>query len=48
MRYLGAMLTGAWLVLTGVMELIDLHFDYSAEIMAVLAIVAGALLIARR
>lgn len=48
MRYLGAMLTGIWLILTGVMDLANLRFDYSAEIMGALAIVAGALLIARR
>jgi len=48
MRYIGAALTGVWLILTGLMDLAGLRFDYSAEMMGVLAIVAGALLIARR
>ncbi len=48
MRHIGLMLAGAWLVLTGLIELIGLRFQGLPEGMAVLAIVAGVLMIIRR
>lgn len=48
MRYIGLILAGIWLVLTGLIQLIGLSFQGLPEVMAVLAIVAGVLLIVRR
>lgn len=48
MRHIGLILAGGWLVLTGLIELIGLRFQGLPEVMAVLAIVAGVLLIVRR
>lgn len=48
MRHIGLVLAGVWLVLTGLVELIGLRFQGLPEVMAVLAIVAGVLVILRR
>jgi len=48
MRHIGLILAGVWLLLTGLIELIGLRFQYLPEGMAVLAIVAGVLMIIRR
>lgn len=45
MRRLGLILTGIWLVLTGLSALIHIRFEYRELIMAALALVAGVLLI---
>jgi hypothetical protein len=45
-RNLGMLLLGAWLIVTGLIPLIDLHFSGLGTIMAVVAIAAGALIIA--
>ena len=42
-RNLGTMLLGIWLVLTGLIQLVHLHFSGLSLIMAVLALVAGLL-----
>jgi len=47
-RNLGTLLLGIWLVLTGLMSLIDLHFSGLGMIMAVLALVAGLLIVLGR
>jgi hypothetical protein len=44
-KNLGMLLLAAWLVLTGLITLIDLSFSGLSTIMAVLAIGAGALII---
>ncbi len=44
-RSLGLKLLGVWLVLYGLIDLLDLSFAYSGLIMAVLAIVAGVILL---
>lgn len=44
-KRIGMMLLGAWLVLTGLIRLIDFSFKGLATVMALLAIVAGALII---
>lgn len=43
---LGMLLLGVWLILSGLIPLLSLHFDGLGTLMAVLAIAAGALLIA--
>ncbi len=48
MRHIGLVLAGLWLVLTGLIELVGLRFQGLPEVMAVLAIVAGVLVIIRR
>lgn len=48
MRHIGLVLAGVWLVLTGLIELVGLRFQGLTEVMAVLAIVAGVLMILRR
>ena len=47
-RSIGFLLLGIWLVLTGVIPLINLSFSYLGTAMAVLAIVAGVLIVAGR
>jgi len=47
-RNLGTLLLGIWLVLTGLISLIDLHFSGLGMIMAVLALVAGLLIVLGR
>jgi len=48
MRHIGLVLAGLWLVLTGLIELVGLRFQGLPEVMAMLAIVAGVLVIIRR
>ncbi len=43
-KNLGLLLTGIWLVATGLIPLLDLSFSGLHTIMAILAIAAGALL----
>jgi hypothetical protein len=47
-RNLGMMLLGIWLILTGVIPLLSLSFSGLGQMMALLAIVAGALIVAGR
>ena len=44
----GNLLLGAWLVLTGLIRLIDFSFSGLGTIMAVLALVAGVLIVLER
>lgn len=44
----GATLLGIWLIGTGLMSLLGLHFQGDRVVMAVLALLSGALLLARR
>ncbi len=39
----GRMLLGVWLVLTGLIQVLGLHFDYMGLVLGILAIVAGVL-----
>ncbi len=43
-RSIGLLLLAAWLILTGVIPLINLSFAYLSTAMAVLAIAAGILI----
>jgi hypothetical protein len=43
-RSIGLLLLAAWLILTGVIPLINLSFAYLGTVMAVLAIAAGVLI----
>lgn len=47
-RNLGMMLLGIWLILTGIIPLLSLSFSGLGTLMAVLAIAAGALIVAGR
>lgn len=47
-KHLGTLLLALWLILTGLIRLIDLQFAGLSTIMAVLALVAGVLLLVRR
>lgn len=47
-RNIGVLLLAVWLILTGLIPLISLSFAYLGTGMAVLAIVAGVLLIIGR
>lgn len=47
-KSLGMLLLGAWLILTGLINLAHLSFSGLSLMMAVLALVAGILLIAGR
>ena len=47
-RNLGMMLLGIWLILTGIIPLLSLSFSGLGTMMALLAIVAGALIVAGR
>jgi hypothetical protein len=44
-KNLGTMLLGLWLVLTGLIQIVHLSFSGLGTIMAVLALVAGALIL---
>lgn len=48
MKNIGLLLTGIWLIASGVIPLIRLSFTGLPVIMAVLAIVAGVFLILKR
>ncbi len=45
-KNLGMMLLGVWLILSGVIPLLSLSFSGLGTLMAILAIAAGALIIA--
>ena len=47
-KRLGKLLLGVWLTLTGLMHLIDFSFRGLGVIMAVLALVAGILIVLER
>ena len=47
-RNLGMLLLGVWLVISGVVPLINLSFSGLGTLMAVLALAAGVLIIAGR
>ena len=47
-RSIGLLLLAVWLILTGVIPLVNLSFAYMHTAMAILAIVAGVFLIAGR
>ena len=47
-RNLGTLLLGIWLVLTGLIQLIHLHFSGLSLLMAVLALIAGLLVVTGR
>jgi hypothetical protein len=44
-KSLGMILLGIWLILTGLIPVLKLHFSHSAVIMEVLAIAAGVLIL---
>lgn len=48
MKNIGLLLTGIWLIATGIIPLINLSFEGLSLIMAGLAIAAGIFLILRR
>ena len=48
MKNLGIVLLGVWLIATGLRSAVHLSFAYDTVVFGVLAIVAGALLLARR
>jgi hypothetical protein len=47
-KHLGKLLLGTWLVLTGLIRLVDFSFKGLGTVMALLAIVAGVLIIMDR
>lgn len=47
-KNLGLLLLGIWLILHGLIQVVDLSFSGLGTIMAVLAILAGALIILGR
>jgi hypothetical protein len=47
-RNTGMLLTGIWLILTGLIPLLSLSFSGLGTLMAVLAIAAGALIVTGR
>ena len=47
-RNLGMMLLGIWLILTGIIPLLSLSFAGLGQMMSLLALVAGALIVAGR
>jgi hypothetical protein len=47
-KHLGKLLLGTWLVLTGLIRLVDFSFRGLGTVMALLAIVAGVLIILDR
>ena len=48
MKHLGMILLGIWLIVNGLMTLFNFSFPYSGIILAVIAIIAGILLIIKR
>jgi len=47
-KNLGMLLLGIWLILTGLLPLLDLSFSGLGTLMAVLAIAAGVVILFRR
>lgn len=48
MKNIGLLLLGVWLLLHGLISIINLHFSGLPVLMGVLAVVAGIMLIIRR
>jgi uncharacterized membrane protein HdeD (DUF308 family) len=48
MKNIGLLLLGVWLLLHGLISIINLHFSGLPVLMGALAIIAGVLLIIRR
>ena len=48
MAKIGSLLAGIWFIANGVLTLTGFHFHGSQAVMAVLAIIAGAFLLARQ
>ncbi len=48
MRFLSNVTLGLWLIATGVIALLDIHFRGMHFLMGALALIAGVLTIARR
>ena len=48
MKHLGMILLGIWLIVDGLMKLFNFSFPYSGIILAVIAIIAGILIIIKR
>jgi hypothetical protein len=44
----GMLLLGIWLILTGLIPLLDLHFSGLGTLMGILALAAGALILMNR
>lgn len=47
-KEIGLLLAGVWLVLEGLVRLVDLSFRYDHLVMGGLAVAAGALMVIRR
>ncbi|HET6837211.1 MAG TPA: hypothetical protein VFH24_04150 [Gemmatimonadales bacterium] len=47
-KNLGMLLLGIWLILTGLVPLLSLHFSGLGTLMAILALAAGALIVTGR
>jgi hypothetical protein len=47
-KNVGMLLLGVWLVLHGLIELVSLHFQGLGTVMAVLALIAGGLIVLGR
>jgi uncharacterized membrane protein HdeD (DUF308 family) len=48
MKHIGLLLLGIWLILTGLVSIANLHFQYIHIVTGALALVAGIFLIVRR
>jgi hypothetical protein len=48
MRNIGMVLLGVWLILHGLISIINLHFNGLPLLMGILALVAGVLVLFRR
>jgi hypothetical protein len=48
MRKIGMVLLGVWLILHGLISIINLHFNGLPLLMGILALVAGVLVLFRR
>jgi hypothetical protein len=47
-KNLGMLLLAIWLILTGLLSLVNLSFPFQGEILALLALAAGVILLLRR
>lgn len=48
MKNIGMIVLGAWLVLTGLIDIVDLKFKYDEIVTGAVALVAGILILMRR
>jgi hypothetical protein len=48
MRHIGMVLLGVWLILSGLISIINLHFNGLPLLMGILALVAGILIVLKR